>query len=320
MDRDLGPRDAGTFRLDMYHSLTEIYGYFDSTVQKHPNISTRLTIGKTAEGNAIRGLKVSSGGNSTRPAIWLDGGIHAREWISTATALYLIDTLLSAYGSDDEVTKMVDTFDWYIFPVINADGYKYTWSTHRLWRKNRVRNFGSLCRGVDPNRNFDARFGLTGSSANPCAENFAGTFPFSEAESRAIRDGIENVKDRLQVYINLHSYGQIVMIPYGYSKGYTSDYKSQYATLEKFVTSIRKRNNAYYRHGTAGQTLYVTAGAALDWVYDRAKVKHSFVVELRDRGLFGFILPREFIIPTAEEMLDGLKGLTAHIMATELNL
>ncbi|KAH8018617.1 hypothetical protein HPB51_009056 [Rhipicephalus microplus] len=263
-------------------------------------------------------LIISSGGNSSRPAIWIDSGIHAREWISTASALYIIDHMLKSYNDSDDVTKLVDTFDWYIFPVINADGYKYTWTTHRLWRKNRVRNVGSLCRGVDPNRNFDVRFGLAGSSANPCAENFAGTYPFSEPESRAIRDGINNLKDRLKAYINLHSYSQVVMIPYGYSKGYTSDYKSQYEALEKLVTAIRKRNSAFYRHGTAGQTLYITSGAALDWVYDKAKVKHTFVVELRDRGLFGFILPREFITPTGDELFSGVKALAFHIMKAEL--
>nr|XP_037283988.1 carboxypeptidase A2-like [Rhipicephalus microplus] len=319
-DGDFDPRDAGSFRIDMYHTLDEIYGFLDSSAQKFPNIVTRVTIGKTEEGAAIRGVKISSGGNSSRPAIWIDSGIHAREWISTASALYIIDHMLKSYNDSDDVTKLVDTFDWYIFPVINADGYKYTWTTvsHRLWRKNRVRNVGSLCRGVDPNRNFDVRFGLAGSSANPCAENFAGTYPFSEPESRAIRDGINNLKDRLKAYINLHSYSQVVMIPYGYSKGYTSDYKSQYEALEKLVTAIRKRNSAFYRHGTAGQTLYITSGAALDWVYDKAKVKHTFVVELRDRGLFGFILPREFITPTGDELFSGVKALAFHIMKAEL--
>ncbi|EEC19775.1 carboxypeptidase T, putative [Ixodes scapularis] len=263
-------------------------------------------------------LIISSGGNSTRPAIWIDGGTHAREWISTASTLFLIDRFLNSYNDSSQVTKLIDTFDWYMFPVINADGYKYTWTTHRLWRKNRIRNVGSLCRGVDPNRNFDVHFGLSGSSANPCAENYAGIFPFSEAESRAIRDGINNVKDRLRIYINLHSFSQLVMIPYGYSKGYTSDYKDQYEALEKLVTSIRKKNSAYYRHGTAGQALYVTSGAALDWVYDKAKVKHSFVIELRDRGLFGFILPREFINPTGEELFSGVKAVAFHVMKKDL--
>ncbi|XP_077547895.1 carboxypeptidase A2-like [Haemaphysalis longicornis] len=332
-DGDLGPRDTASFRLDMYHTLDEIYGFLDSTAQKFPNIVSRVTIGKTGDGVAIRGIKVrTSGGNSSRPAIWVDSGIHAREWISTASALYIIDRFLASYNDSDEVTKLIDTFDWYIFPVINPDGYKYTWTTHRLWRKNRVRNVASLCRGVDANRNFDVRFGLAGSSANPCAENYAGMFPFSEAESRAIRDGINNLKDRLKVYINLHSYSQMVMIPYGYSKGYTTDYKSQvsrsstllaglyYEALEKLVTAIRKRNSAFYRHGTAGQTLYITSGAALDWVYDKAKVKHTFVIELRDRGLFGFILPREFITPTGDELLSGLKALAFHIMKAELGM
>ncbi|XP_070386789.1 carboxypeptidase A1-like [Dermacentor albipictus] len=317
-DGDIYPRDADSFRIDMYHTLDEIYGFLDSSVQKFPSLVSRVTIGKTEDGAAIRGVKISSGGNSSRPAIWIDSGIHAREWISTASALYIIDRLLKNYNDSDDVTKLVDTFDWYIFPVINADGYKYTWTTHRLWRKNRVRNVGSLCRGVDPNRNFDVRFGLAGSSANPCAENFAGTYPFSEPESRAIRDGINNLKDRLKAYINLHSYSQMVMIPYGYSKGYTSDYKSQYEALEKLVTAIRKRNSAFYRHGTAGQTLYITSGAALDWVYDKAKVKHTFVVELRDRGLFGFILPREFITPTGDELFSGVKALAFHIIKAEL--
>ncbi|XP_077503073.1 uncharacterized protein LOC144113694 [Amblyomma americanum] len=318
-DEDLNPRDAGTFRTDMYHTLDEIYGFLDSSAQKFPSIVTRVTIGKTDEGASIRGVKISSGGNSSRPAMWIDSGIHAREWISTASALYVIDRLLKGYNDSDDITKLVDTFDWYIFPVINADGYKYTWTTHRLWRKNRVRNVASLCRGVDPNRNFDVRFGLAGSSANPCAENYAGTFPFSEAESRAIRDGINNLKDRLKAYINLHSYSQMVMIPYGYSKGYTTDYRSQYEALEKLVTAIRKRNSAFYRHGTAGQTLYITSGAALDWVYDKAKVKHTFVIELRDRGLFGFILPREFITPTGDELFSGLKALAFHIIKSELD-
>ncbi|KAM7283367.1 uncharacterized protein ISCGN_000476 [Ixodes scapularis] len=317
-DDDLGPRDSGSFRIDMYHTLDEIYGYLDAAAQKYPNLTSRITIGKTEDGLAIRGLKISSGGNSTRPAIWIDGGTHAREWISTASTLFLIDRFLNSYNDSSQVTKLIDTFDWYMFPVINADGYKYTWTTHRLWRKNRIRNVGSLCRGVDPNRNFDVHFGLSGSSANPCAENYAGIFPFSEAESRAIRDGINNVKDRLRIYINLHSFSQLVMIPYGYSKGYTSDYKDQYEALEKLVTSIRKKNSAYYRHGTAGQALYVTSGAALDWVYDKAKVKHSFVIELRDRGLFGFILPREFINPTGEELFSGVKAVAFHVMKKDL--
>ncbi|KAL1431754.1 hypothetical protein MTO96_013861 [Rhipicephalus appendiculatus] len=300
-DGDFDPRDASSFRIDMYHTLDEIYGFLDSSAQKFPNIVSRVTIGKTEEGAAIRGVKISSGGNSSRPAIWIDSGIHAREWISTASALYIIDHMLKSLQRQRRRHE--------------TGGHL---RLHRLWRKNRVRNVGSLCRGVDPNRNFDVRFGLAGSSANPCAENFAGTYPFSEPESRAIRDGINNLKDRLKAYINLHSYSQMVMIPYGYSKGYTSDYKSQYEALEKLVTAIRKRNSAFYRHGTAGQTLYITSGAALDWVYDKAKVKHTFVVELRDRGLFGFILPREFITPTGDELFSGVKALAFHIIKAEL--
>ncbi|GFY59784.1 carboxypeptidase B, partial [Trichonephila inaurata madagascariensis] len=98
-----------------------------------------------------------------KPALWIDSGIHAREWVSPATSLYIIEQLVKGYDTDPEMRELVDTFDWYIFPVINVDGYKYTWTFNRMWRKNRVlpRRFGTnpFCRGADPNRNFDSAFG-----------------------------------------------------------------------------------------------------------------------------------------------------------------
>lgn len=74
----------------------------------------------------------------SKPVYWLDAGIHAREWIAPATALYLIHTLVTNYGTDEEVTRMLDTYDFYILPVFNPDGYDYTWTRNRLWRKNRA--------------------------------------------------------------------------------------------------------------------------------------------------------------------------------------
>ncbi|GBN72623.1 hypothetical protein AVEN_104024-1, partial [Araneus ventricosus] len=62
-----------------------------------------------------------------------------------------------------------------------------------------------------------------------------------------------------------------------------------------------------------------TSGSASDWVYDVAGVKNSFSLELRDRGRFGFLLPRTEIIPTSEETWAGVSAVISHLQAKEKN-
>ncbi|CAF4437889.1 unnamed protein product, partial [Adineta steineri] len=93
-----------------------------------------------------------------KKAVWWDGGIHAREWISPATNIFIAHTLLSNYSKDPTITHLVDQFDYYILPVFNVDGYAYTWSKDRLWRKTRSKTIIPLCFGADPNRNWDYKW------------------------------------------------------------------------------------------------------------------------------------------------------------------
>lgn len=100
-------------------------------------------------------LKVSfKAGN---PGVFLEGGIHAREWVSTATVTFILNALLTS--ADPRVRAMAERHDWYIFPVFNPDGYTFTHSSpqNRLWRKTLkpyVSPFGFTCYGTDPNRNW----------------------------------------------------------------------------------------------------------------------------------------------------------------------
>lgn len=81
------------------------------------------------------------------------GAIHAREWIGPAVVSYIATSLLSGYGTDESITKLLDTFSYTIIPVLNIDGYIYTHEKDRMWRKNMQPN-NFFCKGVDVNRNW----------------------------------------------------------------------------------------------------------------------------------------------------------------------
>jgi murein tripeptide amidase MpaA len=70
-----------------------------------------------------------------KPAMWIDGGIHAREWISSATVTFMIRQLVEV--QDSEESDLLDNLDWYILPQVNPDGYEHTRNGDSLWRKTR---------------------------------------------------------------------------------------------------------------------------------------------------------------------------------------
>ena len=176
----------------------------------------------------------------------MNSGIHAREWISPATATFLMKELIE----NSKYDCILNQFDFVFVPVINVDGYAYTFTTNRLWRKTRsrpqwfrqssddrsIRTADDLdlpdhlldnlrnnptakvfnpCVGTDGNRNFDFKWGQAGASRFPCVPFYSGTEPFSEPETRALSNYILQNKDKIAMYITLHSYGQLWLLPWG---------------------------------------------------------------------------------------------------------
>lgn len=68
--------------------------------------------------------------------MWIDGGIHAREWITPAVVTFMLKQLVEDLDAAD--SDLLDKLDWYILPVVNPDGYEYTRTGDRLWRKTRL--------------------------------------------------------------------------------------------------------------------------------------------------------------------------------------
>ncbi|KAL1431753.1 hypothetical protein MTO96_013860 [Rhipicephalus appendiculatus] len=313
----LEQRDITHYAFDKYHRVEEITGLLDILGQKYSHIATVRNIGMTQEGRPIKGVILSTGSN--RPVLWFDGGIHAREWVSPASLLYFLHKMTAGYGSDSTITTLLQTFDFYIFPVVNPDGYAYTFTSDRLWRKNRSGGRRG-CRGVDPNRNFAAAFGGAGTSGHPCSDIFRGAQAFSEAESRAIRDAVLELGSRIKGYVTVHSYSQLIMVPYGHGRGsYTRDYADQISAARAVSRAIQIRSGVYYQVGTISGLLGSAAGSSSDWVYDGAKIKYSIAVELRDKGRYGFLLPNFLIVPTADEASEGFKAFAKFVARRELN-
>lgn len=123
---------------DDYHPLADIESYMIYLAKKYQPMVTMESIGKSYEGREMKILKVCKSGTcGQKPAIWIDGGIHAREWISPSSVTFIIKELIE--NQDANGSELLDKLDWYFLPVFNPDGYEYTHedTSQRLWRKSR---------------------------------------------------------------------------------------------------------------------------------------------------------------------------------------
>ncbi|KAK9507608.1 hypothetical protein O3M35_007428 [Rhynocoris fuscipes] len=313
-----------------YHRYKDIMDYLDYLSKSAPNLVSIITIGKTNEGRLLQVAKVSAGKKKNNPAIWIDGGMHGREWIATSTALFVLKQIVENYQTNKGV---VDTLDWYIMPLANPDGYEYSHTSDRFWRKNRSKKpkdpeydeeydeearfmWGEdeNCKGVDLNRNFDYHWAEVGASNDPCKPNFAGKKPFSEPESRALSEFIMENSEHIKAYITLHSYSQMLLVPWGYTRQTIKDYDELMYVARKAAEALQKVHGTEYTVGTSPNLLYPTSGSSDDWAKGRAGIKYSYTIELRDKGDYGFLLPASQIIPTGRETFAALKSIAKQII------
>ncbi|XP_021942856.1 zinc carboxypeptidase-like isoform X2 [Zootermopsis nevadensis] len=300
-------RPRADFGWTDYYTLDEIYAWLDSLVEKYPGVVTPIVGGESYEGRQIRGVKVSY--KTGNPGVALEGGIHAREWISSATATYILNKLLT---SEDPVIKdLAQSFDYYVFPVTNPDGYVYTHTTDRTWRKTRSQS-NSACYGADPNRNWDFHWMEAGASSSPCSDSYAGASPFSEIETRTLANYLRSISDTLLVYLDFHSYSQLLMFPYGHSQDHVSNYDVLYPLGLEAAAALAKNNGTRYEVGSIYDAIYPASGGSIDWVRGVLDTPYSYVWELRDTGRYGFLLPASQIIDTAEETLSSAVVILSH--------
>ncbi|KAF0040341.1 hypothetical protein F2P81_006239 [Scophthalmus maximus] len=303
-------RSTRSFNFGAYHPLETIYSWMDTLVAQHPDLVTKQEIGRSYENRPMYALKFSTGGNK-RPAIWIDTGIHSREWVSQATGVWTANKIASDYGTDASLTSLLNTMDIYMLILTNPDGYAYTHTNDRMWRKTRSRTSGSVCRGVDPNRNWDAGFGGPGASKNPCSDSYHGPSAHSEIEVKNVVNLIKS-HGNFKSFISVHAYSQLLMYPYGYSCRSVPHQPELDSVGKAAVQKLTSLYGTRYKVGSICNIIYQASGGSIDWSYNLG-IKYSFAFELRDTGRYGFILPANQIIPTASETWLALKHIMEHV-------
>ncbi|XP_050559620.1 carboxypeptidase B-like [Spodoptera frugiperda] len=315
MKRATAPRNKSHHQLSFYnyHDLQVFEDYLDYIAKRYPKIATVVTGGYSFNNNSIEYIKISTTNfeDKTKPVVVIDGTIHAREWITAPTVAWAIHKLVENVTEPD----LLDRFDWILVPIANPDGYKYSFDYDRFWRKNRSFDdhpVSFVCRGVDLNRNFDIKFNTHTADetyTDNCEETFQGTHAFSEPETRVIRDILQENLARVALYISLHSFGSVIMYPWGYDGTLSYNAGDLYSVGKAMAAAIDSNALPYfprYDVGNIAQIMYRSTGASTDYAHSIG-VPLAYAFELP--GLSdtdkGFHLEPSLIKQVCQETWEG---------------
>jgi len=294
--------------LGLYHTYAETGSLLTAIATAHPAIAQLSIIGTSVEGRNIYALKISDNVTVDEPEaeVALMGNLHARELMAVEMPLLMAQYLTDNYGSDATVTDYVDNREIWILPMLNPDGHAYVENNHSgswwtWWRLNRRVN-SDLSVGVDLNRNFGYEWGYDniGSSPVPGSETYRGPAAFSEPETAALRDFVDS--HHFTLWLSYHSYGELLLYPWGYLYGYTPDH-AVYEELGNRLTAA----NGYLPGNPAMGAIYVANGDSDDWGYGDQVAKgkvFAFTPEVNNSSEGGFGPPDSLIAPTFARNLN----------------
>ncbi|MBD3944086.1 M14 family metallopeptidase [Nocardioides ganghwensis] len=261
----------------VWKSYDEPGGYRDqltTIARDHPGVTKLVKLGTTYQGRDILALKMTQGArgqkDGSRPAAIFSATQHAREWIAPEVVRRLMYTYLERWEADDEPTKkLLQSTELWFVPVMNPDGYEYTFTDERLWRKNLRDNNGDgitqVGDGVDPNRNFPAHWGYDneGSSDIPSSETYRGPSPASEPETQAAIRLFDLAK--AEFLVNYHSNGEWLLYNDGWQIGTPTADDPIYHALSGNLDEAAIEG---YHPGLSSDVLYVTNGETDGYVQE----------------------------------------------------
>lgn len=275
--------------------------------------SLRLeSLGKSVEGRMILGLTVPGRGSLAKKRILVMGTQHAREWLSPMACMTMLREWIRRSDSSDAKERPTMT----VIPVVNPDGYVYSWEKDRMWRKNRrPARDGVGQGGVDLNRNWGQNWGDThGASDEPDHGSYHGTKAFSEPETRAIRNFVQKRGD-VAAMLDVHTFGQWIIYPASCRQSVSWGEKSFTRLANHIAASITRRTGAEYSAVDGTSFAYPACGDAADW-FAESQHSYSLTLELRpgpSPDQRGFVQPPSAIHPTSEDLIHAVERLSAWV-------
>jgi hypothetical protein len=283
---------AGTTYYGGYHTTAGHEQHNASVAAAHPDLVKLYDIGdswkktKGEGGHDIQALcitKLTTGdcalSSTGKPKFVLHTQIHARELSTGEIAYKWIDLLVTSYGADPVITSLLDTRELWVVPMANPDGVDVVASNPdepMMQRKNLDDSAGGCPAGdagVDLNRNSSFQWDVR--QGEPCDETYPGAKAESEPETAAIqglldklfRDTKDDVDDPAApdttgMFLTLHSFGNDILAPYGYTNTDAPN-KAALVALGKKMGAL----NGYPVSTGDGGIGYFAPGATDDWLY-----------------------------------------------------
>jgi PKD repeat protein len=281
----LANQGGGIPGFPCYRTVEETYATAAAIATNYPTLAEWIDVGDSWEKLTPGGLPgydmmvlrlTNESITRPKPKLFITSAIHAREYTTAELNTRFAEYLINHYGSDPDVTWLLDHHEIHLMLQANPDGRKHA-ETGLLWRKNTNNNYcaNTNSRGADLNRNFQFQWGCCGgSSSNPCSDTYRGASAASEPETQAVQNYVlANFPDLREppigaaapltttgIYIDIHSYSQLVLWPWGFTSTPTGN-NTELVTLG--------RKFAYFNGYTPQQAidLYITDGTTDDFVY-----------------------------------------------------
>ncbi|MDX1445896.1 M14 family zinc carboxypeptidase, partial [Lishizhenia sp.] len=300
-----------------YLTYNEFLAELDEMYAAYPNLITQKAgvaaspVNTTLEGRPLYMVKISDNPtvDEAEPEVLYTSIHHAREPGSLIQNIYYMWYLLENYGTNPEITYLIDNTELYFIPMINPDGYIYNETTNPngggMHRKNR-RNVGTFNKGVDLNRNYNYQWGTTGVDlTNTNSDVYPGTGPFSENETQIMKWFIEN--HSIEFAFNAHTHGDLLLFPIGST---VSELAVDHDYFQNYSSHMAEFNG-YQAMKSSG--LYPASGDSDDYMY-----KDHGVFAMTPEVSNGFWAPASQIEGFCKEMLHPnlTMGLLTHKYAT----
>ena len=206
-----------------YLNAQEVETALQTLSKEYPTNVTLLTLpNKTHMNKTSLAVRIRAGRKRTRPGVLFTGSMHAREWGGSDACISFLFNLLGSYKNNldlawggktftkDNIKKILETLDIFVFPDVNPDGKEYSQTVDTWWRKNRNPNGA-----VDINRNFNFLWSSgIGTSSASSSETYKGKSPLSEPETKNVVYLFDKYPNIIY-YLDIHSYSGLFLYPWG---------------------------------------------------------------------------------------------------------